>query len=113
MRSLISPRLLLREWEEKDVDFLLDMYSRWEVARYLGSSPRALTGHDDAVSAALSAVADVRLDRGGRPSFTLTHAGRTVEVALRVVGGGPLALAGPSGGRRLARRAGGQCATPA
>ncbi|MBO3737634.1 GNAT family N-acetyltransferase [Actinoplanes flavus] len=50
MRSLISPRLLLREWEEKDIDFLLDMYSRWEVARYLGSAPRALSGHDDAVA---------------------------------------------------------------
>lgn len=50
MRSLISPRLLLREWEEKDVDFLLDMYSRWEVARFLGPEPRVLEGHDDAVA---------------------------------------------------------------
>lgn len=50
MRSLISPRLLLREWEEKDIGFLLDMYSRWEVARFLGSAPRVLSGHDDAVA---------------------------------------------------------------
>ncbi|MEU4620187.1 GNAT family N-acetyltransferase [Actinoplanes sp. NPDC023801] len=50
MRSLISPRLLLREWEEKDVDFLLDMYSRWEVARFLGAAPRVLSGRDDAVA---------------------------------------------------------------
>jgi RimJ/RimL family protein N-acetyltransferase len=50
MRSLISPRLLLREWEEKDIDFLLDMYSRWEVARFLGAAPRVLSGRDDAVA---------------------------------------------------------------
>lgn len=50
MRSLISPRLLLREWEEKDIDFLFDMYSRWEVARFLGSAPRPLTDRDDAVA---------------------------------------------------------------
>ena len=50
MRSLISPRLLLREWEEKDIDFLLDMYSRWEVAHYPGPSPRALEGYEDAVA---------------------------------------------------------------
>ncbi|MEU4692233.1 GNAT family N-acetyltransferase [Actinoplanes sp. NPDC023714] len=43
MRSLISPRLLLREWEEKDAAFVLDMYSRREVMRYLGADPQVLT----------------------------------------------------------------------
>jgi RimJ/RimL family protein N-acetyltransferase len=48
MRSLISPRLLLREWEEKDAEFVLDMYSRWEVMRYLGTDPQVLTDLDGA-----------------------------------------------------------------
>lgn len=43
MRSLISPRLRLREWAEKDAGFVLDMYSRWEVVRYLGAKPETLT----------------------------------------------------------------------
>ncbi|MEU4563897.1 GNAT family N-acetyltransferase [Actinoplanes sp. NPDC023936] len=43
MRSLITPRLVLREWEEKDAEFILDMYSRWDVMRYLGAEPQVLT----------------------------------------------------------------------
>lgn len=43
MKSLITPRLVLREWEEKDAGFILDMYSRWDVMRYLGAEPQVLT----------------------------------------------------------------------
>ena len=50
MRSLISPRLLLREWEEKDAGFVLDMYSRWDVVRYLGAAPAVLRDHDEALA---------------------------------------------------------------
>ncbi|WP_433826019.1 GNAT family N-acetyltransferase [Actinoplanes sp. CA-015351] len=50
MRSLISPRLLLREWEEKDAGFVLDMYSRWDVMRYLGADPQVLTDLDGALA---------------------------------------------------------------
>ena len=50
MRSLISPRLLLREWEDKDAEFILDMYSRPEVVRFLGSTPKVLHDHDEALA---------------------------------------------------------------
>ena len=50
MRSLISPRLLLREWEDKDADFVLDMYSRDEVVRFLGARPQALHDRSDALT---------------------------------------------------------------
>jgi RimJ/RimL family protein N-acetyltransferase len=49
MRSLISPRLLLRAWEDKDADFVLDMYSREEVVRFLGARPQTLRDHDEAL----------------------------------------------------------------
>ncbi|WP_328459721.1 GNAT family N-acetyltransferase [Actinoplanes sp. NBC_00393] len=50
MRSLISPRLLLREWEDKDTDFIFDMYSRPEVVRYLGSNPQVLRDRAEALA---------------------------------------------------------------
>ncbi len=35
-----TDRLLIREWTDADADFVLDIYSRWEVARWLGASPK-------------------------------------------------------------------------
>ncbi|MFF0392466.1 GNAT family N-acetyltransferase [Kitasatospora sp. NPDC004615] len=40
---LITDRLTLRRWEPADRDRAFDLYSRWEVARWLGREPRALT----------------------------------------------------------------------
>ncbi|WP_312178338.1 GNAT family N-acetyltransferase [Arthrobacter sp.] len=40
--SLSTDRLLLRPWATGDADFVYDMYSRWEVQRYLGRVPRVL-----------------------------------------------------------------------
>ena len=38
MRELRSDRLRLRRWEASDVGFLFDMYSRWEVQRFIGGA---------------------------------------------------------------------------
>ncbi|MFT4297263.1 MAG: GNAT family N-acetyltransferase [Micropruina sp.] len=49
MTELFSERLLLRPFQAGDVDFLFDLYSRWEVQRYLGRTPRAMTERSEAV----------------------------------------------------------------
>jgi len=46
-----TDRLLVRDWAEADVPFVFDMYSRWEVARWLGAQPRALATEDEAAAA--------------------------------------------------------------
>ena len=76
-----TPRLLVRTWTERDVDFLFDMYSRWEVQRFLGRTPQVMTSRDQAVETArrLSAYTPVDLfgawaitDRGdGTPYGTV------------------------------------------
>jgi RimJ/RimL family protein N-acetyltransferase len=49
---LRTPRLVLRDWDEADLAAYFDLYSRWEVARWLGSQPRrALTDLDQARAA--------------------------------------------------------------
>lgn len=50
MRTIASPRLVLRPWESTDVDFLLDLQGRWEVVRYLGSAPSLLTSRQEALA---------------------------------------------------------------
>lgn len=37
-----TARLLLRPWQAEDAAFAFDLYSRWEVARFLGRAPRAM-----------------------------------------------------------------------
>ena len=48
-----TERLVLRRWtlDEADVERVFDTYSQWEVARWLGAQPRALTSRDEAVKA--------------------------------------------------------------
>jgi RimJ/RimL family protein N-acetyltransferase len=43
-----TPRLRVREWthSESDLDRLYDIYSRWEVARWLGATPKALESRE-------------------------------------------------------------------
>ncbi|GAC1385166.1 MAG: GNAT family N-acetyltransferase [Marmoricola sp.] len=48
MSILRSERLTLRPYESSDVDFVWDMYSRWEVQRYLGRSPRVMADREEA-----------------------------------------------------------------
>ena len=50
VHQLTTERLLLRAWTDDDVDFALDLYSRWEVQQFLGTSPRVLTGREEAVA---------------------------------------------------------------
>jgi RimJ/RimL family protein N-acetyltransferase len=46
-----TERLVIREWTEEPADLarVFDTYSRWEVARWLGSEPRAMTDPAEAV----------------------------------------------------------------
>jgi len=48
-----TERLIVRPWThgESDVDRIFDTYSRWEVARWLGATPRALTAREEADAA--------------------------------------------------------------
>ena len=50
-----TPRLVIREWTEDPGDLarILDVYSRWEVARWLGATPRVMAGPDQARAAAV------------------------------------------------------------
>jgi RimJ/RimL family protein N-acetyltransferase len=43
LTTLHSERLVLRPWRSDDAEFVLDMYSRPEVMRYLGRQPVLLT----------------------------------------------------------------------
>ena len=48
MEELRSARLRLRDWTPEDVDFLFDLYSRWEVQRHIGLVPRVMTDRAEA-----------------------------------------------------------------
>ena len=41
--TLHSTRLTLRPWVPEDEAFVLDMYSRWDVVRFLGAQPAVIT----------------------------------------------------------------------
>ncbi|WP_374970579.1 GNAT family N-acetyltransferase [Terrabacter sp. BE26] len=43
-----TERLTVRAWTVEDAPTLLDVYGRWEVARWLGATPRALESLDEA-----------------------------------------------------------------
>ena len=47
-----TERLTIRPWTHRDddVDRILDTYGRWEVARWLGAQPRAMTSRDEAAA---------------------------------------------------------------
>lgn len=40
--TLESDRLLMRPWRTEDADFMFDMYSRWEVQRFIGAKPAVM-----------------------------------------------------------------------
>jgi RimJ/RimL family protein N-acetyltransferase len=48
VENLETERLLLRPWEPKDADFVLDLYSRWEVQRFIGNPPRVMADRSEA-----------------------------------------------------------------
>jgi RimJ/RimL family protein N-acetyltransferase len=47
-----TPRLIVRHWTLDDADRLFDIYSRWEVARWLGATPKVLETREQAVAVA-------------------------------------------------------------
>jgi RimJ/RimL family protein N-acetyltransferase len=47
-----TPRLIVRQWTADDDDRLFDIYSRWEVARWLGATPKVLETREQAVAVA-------------------------------------------------------------
>ncbi len=79
--DLQTPRLLLRPWRESDADTALAIYSRWEVARYLGASPRVWEGLDD-VHAAFARWASFEGPRFGVWAIVPHEVGRPVGSAL-------------------------------
>ncbi|HYH76414.1 MAG TPA: GNAT family N-acetyltransferase [Arthrobacter sp.] len=48
MQTLETDRLILRRWEPEDADFVFDLYSRWEVQRFIGNPPRVMTERAEA-----------------------------------------------------------------
>ena len=56
-------RLVARPWTLADVDRHFDMYSRWEVARWLGSAPAPLQSREESVARIERWSLGVRRDR--------------------------------------------------
>lgn len=50
MRTIVSDRLRLRPWQDEDAAFLLDLESRWEVVRFLGSQPTIMHDRESALA---------------------------------------------------------------
>ncbi|MGO4385355.1 GNAT family N-acetyltransferase [Specibacter sp. RAF43] len=49
MKNIVTERLVLRPWEDTDVDFVFDLYSRWVVQRFIGAEPRVMESRSEAV----------------------------------------------------------------
>lgn len=49
MHDLTTERLVLRRFGADDADFVFDMYSRWEVQRFIGRAPRVMADRAEAV----------------------------------------------------------------
>ncbi len=80
-----TPRLTVGAWTHQDAATLLDIYSRWEVARWLGAAPRPLASTAEAVRLADQWAARSRPD----PTFgvwrvTVTQTGTAVGTVLLV-----------------------------
>ncbi|MET4062090.1 RimJ/RimL family protein N-acetyltransferase [Arthrobacter sp. UYP6] len=50
MLTLETRRLLLRPSTDDDAGFVLDLYSRWEVQRFLGLQPKLMKDSDEALA---------------------------------------------------------------
>lgn len=47
--AIATERLSLRPWEDSDVDFVYDLYSRWLVQRFIGAEPVVMSSRSEAV----------------------------------------------------------------
>ncbi|MBO1754638.1 GNAT family N-acetyltransferase [Allobranchiibius sp. CTAmp26] len=63
MQTLESDRLLIRPWSAEDVDFVLDMYSRWDVQRFIGRTPKVMSNRSEAEAAV------ARWNTGDHPTY--------------------------------------------
>lgn len=43
-----TDRLALRPWQDADVDFVFDLYSRWVVQRFIGTEPAVMESRSEA-----------------------------------------------------------------
>ena len=50
MLSFETDRLFLRRCEGGDADFVFDMYSRWDVQRFIGRVPRVMESRSESVA---------------------------------------------------------------
>jgi RimJ/RimL family protein N-acetyltransferase len=90
-----TERLHLRPWRPDDVDTILAIYSQWEVARYLGRTPKAMTGRADAEAALARWTA---LSDGGLGVWAIVPTGQAEPVGSLLLKELPLSDdAGPSG----------------
>lgn len=49
METIHTKRLTLRPWTLEDAEFVYDLYSRWDVQRFIGIEPRVMESRDEAV----------------------------------------------------------------
>jgi RimJ/RimL family protein N-acetyltransferase len=90
-----TERLHLRPWRPDDVDTILAIYSQWEVARYLGRTPKAMAGRADAEAALARWTA---LGEGGLGVWAIVPAGQAEPVGSLLLKELPLSEeGGPSG----------------
>jgi RimJ/RimL family protein N-acetyltransferase len=60
-----TARLDMRPWHADDAERVFDMYSRWEVARWLGATPQIMDSLDEA-RASIERRNDLSASSGGR-----------------------------------------------
>lgn len=88
MSVLSTERTVVRPWrpgDEAEVDRAFDLYSRWDVARWLGAAPRALESRDEAAAMLERwAARNDALDLGGVWAVERLDDGRVAGTVLLV-----------------------------
>jgi len=79
-----TDRLIVRPWKLDEVERVYDMYSRWEVVRWVGVSPKAMTSLDEA-RARIDRWSTLHESTGGRFGLWAVEVQDTGVVAGTVV----------------------------